>query len=54
MRQERERCEVLGVSWEMILKRISAVIGNVYSVLGIEDVGSSETLVLYYVIPKIP
>jgi hypothetical protein len=38
----------------MILKRICAVIGNVCSVLGIENVGSSKTLVIHCVIQKIP
>jgi hypothetical protein len=54
MRQERERWEVLSVRWKMILIRFSAVICSVYSILGIENVGSSETLVLHNVIPKIP
>jgi hypothetical protein len=54
MRQERESWEVLGISWKMILKSFSAVIGSVYSILGTENVVSSETLVLHYVIPKIP
>jgi hypothetical protein len=52
MDQERERGEVLGVSWKVILKRISAVIGSVYSTLGVENLGSSVTLVLRYVLPK--
>jgi hypothetical protein len=54
MRQERDSWEVLGVSWKMILKIFSAVIGSVYSILGTENVVSSETLLLHYVIPKIP
>lgn len=54
MRQERERWKVLGVSWKIILKRCSALVGSVYSILGIENVSSSETLILYYVTPKIP
>jgi hypothetical protein len=54
MRQERERWKVLGVSWKIILKRFSAVIGSVYSILGIENVSSSETLTLHYATPKTP
>jgi hypothetical protein len=47
MRQERESWEVLSVSWNIILKRISAVIGSVCSILGIKNVSSSKTLVLH-------
>jgi hypothetical protein len=54
MSQKRERWEVLSVSWNMILKRISAVTLSVCSILGRENVGSSKTMVLHYVISKIP